>query len=146
MPIAAAWDFFSLASNLEKITPPKMKFRTTTDLGDGRLFDGMKIGYKLTPLLNIPVRWETEILQVNAPYKFMDKQHKGPYALWEHTHTFMTVEGGVKMTDKVDYALPLGWLGVFMHAIVVKRKLTGIFDFREATLKRLFGEYRHSQG
>src|SRR4051812_9289076 len=106
--IAEAWDFFSLPYNLDKITPPQVKFKTITDLGDARLHNGMKIRYTLRPLLNIRMTWETVILEVNAPHRFIDKQLKGPYAFWEHTHTFREADGGVIMTDEVKYALPFG--------------------------------------
>ena len=139
--IEDAWDFFSHPSNLAKITPPEVKFETVTDTGDQKSYNGMRIQYKLRPLMNIPLRWETEIRNVDAPMKFMDKQMKGPYALWEHTHTFAKINGGVKMTDEVRYALPMGWLGILAHSILVKKKLEQIFQFREATLKKLFGEY-----
>lgn len=143
MPISIeqAWDFFSLAGNLEKITPKELDFRIIAKPDVPRIFSGMRIQYKVRPLLNIAVKWETEIREVDAPFKFMDKQLKGPYALWEHTHLFEEVQGGVKMTDTVSYALPLGLLGVFMHNIVVKKKLDEIFTYREKVVKDLFGEY-----
>lgn len=145
MPISQeeAWDFFSIAANLEKITPPKVKFETLTRLGNIRIYDGMRINYRLRPLLNIPLKWETEIRCVNAPNQFMDKQLKGPYAFWEHTHTFVPVPGGVKMIDEIKYALPMGWLGIFMHSIVVKKQLGEIFKFREGAVKKLFGAHKH---
>ncbi len=144
MPISIeqAWDFFSLASNLEKITPKELDFRIIAKPDVPRIFSGMRIQYKVRPLLNIAVKWETEIGEVDAPFKFMDKQLKGPYALWEHTHLFEEVPGGVKMTDVVSYALPLGWLGMLMHNIVVKKKLEEIFTYREKVVKDLFGEYK----
>ncbi len=144
MPISIeqAWDFFSLATNLEKITPKELDFRIIAKPDVPRIFSGMRIQYKVRPLLNIAVKWETEIREVDAPFKFMDKQLKGPYALWEHTHLFEEVPGGVKMIDTVSYALPLGWLGVFMHSIVVKKKLDEIFTYREQVVKDLFGEYK----
>jgi ligand-binding SRPBCC domain-containing protein len=139
--IEAAWNFFSAPENLDKLTPPEVKFETLS-AQDKPLHHGMKIKYKLRPLMNIPVMWETLILGVDVPYKFIDKQLKGPYALWEHTHTFAAVNGGVKITDDVIYALPFGFLGSLMHAIVVKKKLSQIFDFRRAALVRLFGQYK----
>ncbi len=146
MPISIdeAWDFFSLANNLEKITPPEVQFETITILGNTRLRNGLRIHYKLRPLFNIPMKWETEIREVNAPVKFMDKQMKGPYAFWEHTHLFEEIPGGVRMTDEVAYALPLGWLGIFMHSIVVRKKLNKIFQYREGVVRQLFGEYKPS--
>ena len=139
--IDTAWAFFSSAENLAKITPPGMNFRMLVAPGTG-IYTGMRLHYRLTPLLGIPVKWETEIREVNAPHKFMDKQMKGPYALWEHTHTFTRVAGGIKMTDDVRYALPWGKLGKIAHALVVKRKLEKIFDFRKNTLRTTFGEYK----
>jgi len=141
MPITAeqAWDFFSSADNLARITPPEVKFETLTQLTDNRIYEGMIIHYRLRPLLNIPIIWQTEIGEVNAPYKFMDKQLKGPYALWEHTHTFIAIPGGVKMTDEVKYALPMSWLGILAHTLIVRRKIRQIFQFRKEALKQLFG-------
>lgn len=144
MPVSIdkAWDFFSQAYNLEKITPRELDFKILTKLDVSRIYSGMKIHYKVRPLMKIPVTWVTEIKEVEAPYKFIDKQLKGPYSLWEHTHLFEEVPGGVKMTDIVAYALPLGWLGIFMHSLIVKKKLDRIFSYREEVIVKLFGEYR----
>jgi ligand-binding SRPBCC domain-containing protein len=136
--VERAWDFFSLPANLEQITPPGVKFQTLTKLGDQRLRDGMEINYRLRPLMNIPVRWQTVIKDVQPPHRFIDIQVKGPYALWEHTHTFEPADGGVKMTDSIRYALPFGWLGMVFHALIVKKKLDDIFAFRERTVKEFF--------
>lgn len=137
--IDKAWDFFSDASNLERITPPDMSFKILTRLSDEPVYSGMLINYIVKPLFGIPLKWTTEITDVNAPYKFVDKQIKGPYKLWEHTHTFERVGDGIKMTDNVQYALPFGILGRVAHTLIVKRKLRKIFDFRERTLANLFG-------
>ena len=137
-----AWDFFSHAKNLSKITPEEMGFVVLTELDDSPIYSGMKIDYTVRPLFKIPMHWTTEIKKVDAPYKFTDKQLKGPYALWEHTHTFEQVSGGVKMTDDVQYAIPLGWLGILAHGLVVKNKLKNIFDFREETLNKYFGVFK----
>ena len=144
MPISVqeAWTFFSTANNLAKITPPEMGFVILSKLDGVPIYSGMLIDYIVKPLLGIPLRWTTEITGVSAPNVFTDKQLKGPYALWEHTHTFEQVNGGVKMTDEVKYALPLGFLGELAHSILVKKKLNDIFEFRERTLTKLFGEFK----
>jgi ligand-binding SRPBCC domain-containing protein len=85
------------------------------------------------------MRWLTEITHVQAPYYFVDEQRFGPYALWHHQHWFEEVEGGIKMTDLVHYALPLGVLGRLAHAAFVKKRLEEIFDYRFRTLERRFG-------
>lgn len=135
----AAWAFFSSPLNLAKITPPQLGFVILTEDAGKPIYSGMHIAYSVKPLFGIPVKWVTEIAEVNKPFMFVDKQLKGPYAFWEHSHTFTAVQGGVKMTDVVRYALPLGWLGMVMHTMVVRRKLEQIFNFRETALKQLFG-------
>jgi ligand-binding SRPBCC domain-containing protein len=119
-----------------------MGFVILSKLDGVPIYSGMLIDYIVKPLLGIPLRWTTEITGVSAPNVFTDKQLKGPYALWEHTHTFEQVNGGVKMTDEVKYALPLGFLGELAHSILVKKKLNDIFEFRERTLTKLFGEFK----
>ena len=139
--IDEAWAFFSSAANLSKITPAEMNFTILTKLTGAPISSGMNIEYIVRPLLNIPLHWITEIQSVNAPFYFKDIQIKGPYALWDHTHTFETVPGGVKMNDDVQYALPLGILGTIAHSLVVRKKLENIFNFRKTTLEQLFGKY-----
>ena len=140
--IETAWAFFSSAKNLDKITPPEMGFEIVSRLSDEPVHSGMLIKYTVKPLWGIKMNWVTQILDVSAPHSFTDRQIKGPYKLWEHTHHFHSVIGGVKMTDEVKYSLPLSWLGVLAHSLVVKNKLTQIFDFRSATLNKLFGQLK----
>jgi len=142
IPVAEAWKFFSSAGNLATITPPDMQFTILTKLDDSPIRKGMHIDYIVKPLLGIPLKWRTEISEVNSPHSFTDKQLSGPYALWEHTHTFEAVAGGVRMTDEVKYALPLGILGVIAHSILVKKKLEHIFNYRKTVLEELFGKYK----
>ncbi len=136
--INEAWDFFSSPENLSRITPKDMSFEIITKLNNKSIYSGMKIEYRVWPLFNIPLKWVTEIKDVDAPHTFTDIQIKGPYSLWQHTHTFKTIPGGVKMTDDVKYALPLGLLGHIAHTVLVKKRLEHIFNFRKKTLETFF--------
>jgi ligand-binding SRPBCC domain-containing protein len=134
-----AWEFFSSPKNLEKITPGDMKFVITNDPPE-KMHAGMVITYKVTPLLNIPLSWMTEITQVKEPFFFIDDQRSGPFKVWHHQHHFREIEGGVEMTDIVTYAAPFGILGRFAEKLVVDRKVRGIFDFRFKLLEEKFGK------
>lgn len=136
--IQEAWTFFSSPYNLEKITPGYMKFRITSDLKNISMSEGMRIEYTVRPVANVPLKWITLISDVNAPYQFKDRQIKGPFKVWEHTHTFEEKDDGVEMTDVVQYALPLGFLGTIAHLIMVKKQLKGIFDYRRTVIEELF--------
>jgi ligand-binding SRPBCC domain-containing protein len=133
-----AWDFFSSPVNLKKITPEYMGFKITSDLGDGKMYPGQIISYIVTPVLGIPMSWTTEITHVLDKKYFVDEQRFGPYSLWHHQHWFKEVEGGVEMTDIVNYGLPLGFLGRIANHIFVEKQLKEIFDYREKVVGQYF--------
>jgi ligand-binding SRPBCC domain-containing protein len=136
--LETAWSFFSSAKNLALITPPELEFKIHTHLDDQEIYEAMIIDYTVKPLFGIPLKWRTEICEVNKPHRFTDRQLKGPYRRWEHTHRFTEQDQGVFMQDEVNYELPFGILGILANRLVVRDKIEQIFKFREATLKRLF--------
>lgn len=136
--LKTAWEFFSSAKNLARITPPEMDFVILSTIENKEIFDGMLIEYNIKPLLRIPMFWRTKIMKVNKPHSFTDVQLKGPYKMWEHTHTFVQHEKGVLMTDVVRYQLPLGVIGEWVHTVFIKKKIEGIFSFRKEALTKLF--------
>lgn len=134
-----AWAFFSTPINLKKITPEYMGFNILTDLGDGKMYPGQIIHYIVTPVLGIPMRWTTEITHVIDRKYFVDEQRFGPYSFWHHQHWFREVDGGVEMTDIVNYGIPLGFLGQIANTIFVQSKLQEIFEYREKVTNEMFG-------
>lgn len=135
-----AWDFFSSPKNLSTITPPELDFNVLTKFQEGGIREGMIIDYTVKPLLGIPVHWQTEIGTVIPEKHFSDKQLKGPYKVWVHKHTFIKVNDGVLIQDEVNYQLPLGVLGRVVHALVVRKKIEDIFDYRKQILNKIFPE------
>lgn len=138
--IEIAWEFFSSPYNLTQITPKEMGFVVHTDVGNQAIFEGMEIEYTVSPLLKIPLKWRTKITEVTFQKSFTDFQEKGPYKLWNHFHEFIPNQEGVLMKDTVDYELPFGFLGDITHALLVKKKLESIFDFRFKVLEQKFNK------
>lgn len=140
--LAQAWDFFSSPANLAKITPDHMGFIITSDFTEGqKMYPGMIITYKVSPLLGIKLNWMTEITHVKEGEYFVDEQRFGPYALWHHQHHFQEISGGVLMTDIINYAIPMGILGQMANTVLVAKEVQGIFDYREKKVEELFGKY-----
>jgi ligand-binding SRPBCC domain-containing protein len=98
----------------------------------------MLIDYTVKPLFGIPLHWQTEIFRVKKPEMFSDRQLKGPYKIWEHTHTFILKDKGVLMKDEVKYELPFGVLGKIAHSILVRKKIENIFKYRKEILNKIF--------
>ncbi|AQX12848.1 hypothetical protein BAX94_00525 [Elizabethkingia meningoseptica] len=138
--IEKVWEFFSSPMNLSKITPPDMKFIVLSDLSDTPIYEGMEIDYLVSPLLGISVKWKTKITQVSFQRSFADFQSKGPYKYWHHFHEFIPNEKGVLMKDRIDYELPMGFLGRLAHGLFVHKRLNQIFDFRYSFLETYFNE------
>jgi len=136
------FDFFSDAHNLERITPPFLKFRIITPrpiiMEKGRLID-----YQLA-LFGIPFRWRTVIEEWSPETHFVDRQLKGPYLLWHHTHTFEELTSRrILMKDIVRYRIPLGPLGQVAQALFVGGMLKMIFDYRATTTASLLNGTDH---
>lgn len=99
----------------------------------------MIIAYKVKPLMNIPMTWVTEITHVRDFEFFVDEQRIGPYKLWHHQHHLKEVDGGVLMTDIVNYKPPLGLLGDLSNSIIIRKKLDEIFLYRKIQIERIYG-------
>lgn len=129
--------FFSDAGNLAAITPPWLGFTILTPL-PVEMREGVHLDYRIR-LLGVPIRWRTEIQRWDPPRGFVDRQERGPYALWEHHHRFVAEGARVRMEDEVRYRLPLGPVGRLTHALAVRRALEAIFDYRRDRIDERFG-------
>jgi ligand-binding SRPBCC domain-containing protein len=135
--MATAWNFFSSPKNLQVITPAYLGFEIKTELPE-KMYPGLFINYRVSPLLGIKLNWTTEITHVNEPHFFVDEQRVGPYRIWHHEHHFVQKEDGVEMTDIVSYALPFGFLGRLVQPFLVAPKLNEIFAYRFKKVDELF--------
>lgn len=138
LPPEELFPFFADAFNLQRITPPFLKFRVLTP-GPIDMKVGALIEYQIR-LHGIPIRWRTEITGWDPPTSFRDEQRKGPYKLWRHTHTFTpTDDGGTLCEDRVDYAVPGGPLSPLVERLFVRGDVLKIFRYRAEQLDAIFG-------
>jgi ligand-binding SRPBCC domain-containing protein len=130
-PLAETFAFFADPQNLEAITPPWLHFRILA--APARLERGSRLRYRLR-LYGVPVGWLTEISAWRAPRSFTDRQLRGPYLLWEHTHRFTPLGSATEIYDNVRYRVPGGALA---PTRTVQRLVDEIFDFRADQLREL---------
>lgn len=142
--VAEAWDFFSSPANLQEITPDSLGFQILSEVPE-KMYSGLFIDYKVSPILGIKLDWTTEITHVEEQKFFVDEQRVGPYSIWHHEHHFVEIPGGVEMTDIVSYRLPFGILGKMMHGILVKNRLKDIFDYRFQFVEQKFGKFKEEE-
>lgn len=132
-PLAEVFPFFADARNLERITPPWLKFEVLTpeltEMSPGTLID-----YRLR-IRGVPVKWQSEITVWEPPYRFVDEQRRGPYRAWIHEHTFEEHDGQTIARDHVRYD---HFGGRLVNRLLVARDVAQIFEYRREKMAKIF--------
>jgi ligand-binding SRPBCC domain-containing protein len=126
--------FFAEAVNLEKITPPELRFRIVT-AQPIQIQRDTQIEYRLR-LFGLPFRWLTLISKWNPPYEFVDEQLHGPYRQWIHTHRFREQGCETMIEDEVAYRLPIFPLGEIGYPLI-RWQLARIFKYRQRAVSEM---------
>lgn len=132
-PLDEVFAFFSEAQNLGEITPPWLRFQIISDDFDMRT--GLLLDYKIS-MRGIPMKWRTEITEWAPPFRFADRQLRGPYSLWLHTHLFRAEGDWTWVEDHVEYA-SIG--GALANSLFLKPQLRQIFGYRQQVIGERFG-------
>lgn len=131
-PLEAVTEFHRQSASMAAITPPPVIVRIHSapeELGEGDL---MEFTLWVGPL---PIRWLAQIENV-TPHGFVDRQISGPFAQWQHTHTFVADGNSTIVHDEVEaeYSENLFWRLVGMGMWLNMRLL---FAFRGWKTRRL---------
>lgn len=139
-PVPQVFGFFADARNLDRITPPFLRFKVLTP--DVPIGVGTRIDYKLR-LRGVPFRWQSEITAWEPNERFRDEQRHGPYRYWRHVHLFRETADGTQVEDGVEYDVSCGSA---LHHWFVAPELVRIFRYRQEALARIFGEDPRQSG
>lgn len=139
IPLEKAWEYFSSPHNLNELTPEDMTFKILSSVPE-KMYEGLIINYKISPMFNIPLNWCTEITHVRELHYFVDEQRKGPYKMWHHEHHFKESPGGVDMIDILHYDIGKGFLGSIAGTLFIHKKVRQIFEYRRKKLELIFGK------
>lgn len=129
VPREEAWEFFSRAENLLKITPRSYGLRLIDGGGTEPVSAGQRITLRIRLAPGIQVTWLTVIATIEPGHSFTDLQERGPFAYWEHRHSYLEEAGGTRVIDHIRYAMPFGWLGRMAQPLV-RRQLDAMFAHR----------------
>jgi hypothetical protein len=144
---AAASDVYAWHARpdaLDRLTPPGEHIEVIERTG------GIERGAKVAMRFGrwpFRMRWVALHQEYEAGRSFSDLQVYGPFAYWKHTHTFEP-DGPAAciLEDKVEYALPFGFLGRRIGGNFVRRKIEEMFEYRHAATARLIAGERSSPG
>jgi ligand-binding SRPBCC domain-containing protein len=136
-PIAEVFAFHLDTRNAARISPrtlPVLEVRGAFPLAQG---DEVELVVRLWPT---PLRqtWRVRAERVVEPTLVLDTMLEGPFPSWVHQHRFEDLgERGTRLTDHVDYRLPLGALGALANRLVVRGQLERTFRFRQQRTREL---------
>lgn len=136
-PLDEVFTFFADAHNLERITPPFLRF-SVRSMTTPAIQQGTKITYRLR-LHGLPISWTSRVEEWEPPNGFTDVQIRGPFRLWRHRHEFIAERQGTRVRDTVHYRVPCARLLHILRLPWVDRDLEQIFRYRQQIIANLFG-------
>lgn len=108
----------------------------------------LEVGTRVVIRVRVGPFWQTIVAEHVAyePGKmFADQMIRGPFASWLHKH-IVTPEGSMqcKLTDDIEYELPLGALGRTFGGGFARKNLERLFQFRHEVTREACerGEFR----
>lgn len=112
----------------QRLTPPWERVEVIQQ--SGGIEDGARVVLRMgTPPFT--VRWVAEHCDYIEGKQFRDVQVSGPFARWQHTHRVEpTDDKSCELEDRIDYALPLGWLGSAVGGALAETRLERMFTYR----------------
>jgi ligand-binding SRPBCC domain-containing protein len=133
-----AWDFFSSPYYLNEITPDFFNVEIVSKV-PAKIYAGLMISYRMKAVWGLPMGWLSEISHCEEPHRFVYQQAVGPFKFWSHEVCLTQQDQSIIMEDIVFYAMPWGWLGQCLHALLIGDKLQQIFDTRQNYLQAKWG-------
>lgn len=145
-PFEDVWEFHSQISGLDALTPGWMNLEIESVTGpDGEadpeiLEAGARAESSVRPFGVGPSQQWTSVITEresgDGTAMFRDTMEGGPFAEWEHTHSFYADGDGTVVHDHVEYQLPFGPLGRMLGPLAVVG-LEPMFRFRHRKTKEL---------
>jgi ligand-binding SRPBCC domain-containing protein len=136
-PIGAVFAFHLDTRNAARIAPRTMPVVAVHGSFPLAQHDEVEIVVRLWPT---PLRqtWRVEAERIVEPTLIVDRMLTGPFPSWVHQHRFEDLgDGTTRLTDHVDYHLPLGVLGALADRFVVRRLMDRMFRLRQAQTGKL---------
>ena len=139
MPASAeeVFDFRASSGALEKLTPPWEKSKVVARTG-GIEQPGSRVTLRVS-VGPVSQNWVAEHRECQPGRMFRDVMVSSPFPLWVHTHSFVPEsETSSWLEDRVEFELPLGWLGKLMGSRYTRRRMQRMFAWRhKATSEEL---------
>ncbi len=126
------FDLFRQPAERVRLAPPELHLRLEEGPAE------LRLGSRLTVRgrrWGVTQRMVSEITAFEDGVLIVEEQRQGPFRSWKHTQRFEpTAEGGVRITDTIEYEPPGGVLGRLATAETIRKELEGAFAYRRERL------------
>jgi uncharacterized protein (TIGR01777 family) len=134
MPVSAdelyAWHGRPLA--FQRLQPPWEHVEQTASHGTFGT-DGHRVEMRTALFGPVTAAWVAELYDFQPGRQFQDRQVKGPFASWNHTHRFIPDGPNASfLEDHIEYRVPLGSVGSAFGGGMVRSRLEAMFAYRHA--------------
>ncbi|HYM20134.1 MAG TPA: SRPBCC family protein [Candidatus Kapabacteria bacterium] len=137
-PIQAVFGFHLDFKNLALISPSWMKSELLDEEGMG---SAKQQRLKVTLFGAFPSIWVVATSEYEPPTRLTDLLRSGPLPYFKHTRTFSQPSQAItELSDKLEYALPFGFVGRIANTISVHRMMIQMFEHRHEMTKQLLEE------
>lgn len=103
--------------------------RAVAGVTSGLIGEGQEVTWRARHF-GVPLTMTSRVTQLDFPRSFTDEQVKGPFKAFRHVHGFESTAAGSVMTDRVEFAAPLGALGVAVERLFLARYLERLIAAR----------------
>ena len=132
VPVDALFQWHARQGAIERVTPPWAPVKLIRR--SGGIETGARVRFRLA-FLKIPFEWEAEHVSYEENRLFMDRQVRGPFRHWTHTHLFAPDgEDAAWMKDRIEFQLPFDVPGRRLHRLAEK-ELDRMFAYRHRVLE-----------
>jgi len=121
--------------NIEKISPPSLRVERVECSVPAK--PGGEFSLRVSQF-GLPLEWIGVWVEAEPSVRLVDGALKSPFRHWRHHHLFSKTERGTLMTDRVEYALPLGILGRLADKTVMKVVFAAMFAARHRATRNYF--------
>src|SRR6202022_1671603 len=127
-PAAEVYAWHALPDALKCLTPPGEHIEVIEKTGGIERGARVVLRFGRWPFRR---RWVAVHQDYEESRYFSDIQVSGPFAYWKHTHSFEpNGPSACFLEDKLEYALPFGFLGRWVAGRLVRPKLKQMFAHR----------------
>ncbi len=132
-PIFRVFQWHARDGAISRLTPPWAPLKMISRRGTG-IDIGVNVIFEIK-VFGIPMIWEAEHFDYKENEVFKDRQVRGPFSKWIHTHRFTPDgENSTIMEDKVEFKLPFGFLSQPFYGFA-KKEFERMFHYRHRILK-----------